>query len=113
MRWKFLWMVGALLVFAWMKGYKLLCFTFYRSLADQLKEYDAKRSRTKTGKHPFWLAIDLAIIDDLNGDLVIDKDEIRWSNDPRYEILGVFWESIGGTWGGHWKDPHDQYHFEI
>ena len=113
MRWKFLWMVGALLSFAAIKGISVICFTFYRSPEDQLKEFIAGRSRTKTGKHPKWLGIDLAAVDDVDHDLVVDKDEIRWSNDPRYEILGVFWEYIGGTWGGRWKDPHDPYHFEL
>ena len=113
MRWKFLSMVGLLLVYAWFKGIKVICFTFYRSPADQLAEFTAGRSRTQTGKHPRWLAIDVAIVDDLDADLVVDKEEVRWSNDPRYEVLGVFWESIGGSWGGRWIDPKDQYHFEL
>jgi len=113
MRWKFLYMVGALLGFAFIKGIQVLCFTFYRSPEDQLKEYMSGKSRTKIGKHPSWLAIDLAVVDDVDHNLVVDKDEIRWSKDPRYEILGVFWESIGGTWGGRWKDPLDPYHFEL
>ena len=113
MRWKFLSMVGLLLVYAWFKGIKLICFTFYRSQFDQMTEFQAGRSRTTTGKHPRWLAIDFAIVDDDDADLVVDKEEIRWSNDPRYEILGVFWESIGGIWGGRWKDPKDPYHFEL
>ena len=113
MRWKFLSMVGLLLVFAWFKGIKVVCFTLWRSPADQLAELNAGRSRTPTGKHPRWLAIDLAIVDDEDADLVVDKEEIRWSSEPRYEILGVFWESIGGVWGGRWKDPKDPYHFEL
>ena len=113
MRWKFLFMVGALFLFCLVKGINVICFTFHRSSEDQLKEYSAGRSRTKTGKHPQWLAIDFAVVDDADRDLVVDKEEIRWSKDPRYEILGLFWESIGGTWGGRWKDPKDPYHFEL
>ena len=113
MRWKFLSMVGLLLVFGWFKGIKVICFTLYRSQHDQLVEFNAGRSRTSVGKHPQWLAIDLAIVDDDDADLVVDKEEIRWSSEPRYEILGVFWESIGGIWGGRWKDPKDPYHFEL
>jgi D-alanyl-D-alanine carboxypeptidase-like protein len=30
-----------------------------------------------------------------------------------YEKLGVFWESLGGKWGGRWKEPHDPGHFEL
>ena len=113
MRWKFLFMVGGLLLFCLVKGINVICFTFHRSPENQLKEYLAGRSRTKTGKHPGWLAIDFAIVDDVDHDYVVDKNEIRWSNDPRYEMLGLFWESIGGTWGGRWKDPKDPYHFEL
>jgi hypothetical protein len=32
--------------------------------------------------------------------------------DPRYTTLGQYWESLGGVWGGRWKDPFDPYHFE-
>jgi hypothetical protein len=113
MRWKFLSMVGLLLTFAWFKGIKVICFTFYRSSGDQRDEFNAGRSRTLTGKHPVWLAMDLAIVDDNDSDLVVDKEEIRWTVDPRYEILGIFWESIGGIWGGRWRDPKDPYHFEL
>lgn len=74
MRWKFLYMVGALLGFAFIKGIQILCFTFYRSPEDQLKEYMSGKSRTKIGKHPYWLAIDLAVVDDVDHDLVVDKD---------------------------------------
>lgn len=113
MRWKFLWMVGLLLVYAHFKAIKLICFTFYRSQEDQSKEFLAGRSRALTGLHTRWRAVDLAILDDADDDLIVDKEEIRWSNEPRYEILGVFWESIGGTWGGRWTDPKDPFHFEF
>lgn len=113
MRSKFLKMLGGLFHFATLRGIDMVCFTFYRSTEDQLKEFDAGRSRTKTGKHPLWLAVDLALWDDIDIDQNIDKDEVRWSNDPRYVLLGEFWESIGGTWGGRWGDPNDPYHFEL
>lgn len=35
---------------------------------------------------------------------------ITWK-DPRYADLGIFWEFIGGTWGGNWKKK-DVFHFE-
>jgi hypothetical protein len=56
--------------------------------------------------------VDIAVVDDLDGDQVIDKNEIRWSMDPRYTTLGQYWESLGGVWGGRWKEPFDPYHFE-
>jgi len=90
----------------------LICFTFYRSPEDQLKEFNAGRSQVKLGKHQQWLAMDFAIVDDLNHDGIVDKDEIRWKDDDRYTILGEYWETLGGFWGGRWKNPHDPYHFE-
>jgi hypothetical protein len=113
MRWKFLSRIGLLFIFAYFKGINIICFTFYRSPEDQVFEFKAGRSRTAVGKHPQWLAVDLAVVDDIDADLVVDKEEIRWSMDPRYESLGSFWESIGGTWGGRWEDPKDPYHFEL
>jgi hypothetical protein len=112
MRWIFLFNFGRLLLKAYELGIQVIAFTFYRSPEDQIKEFEAGRSRKIDGLHQRWLAIDLAIVDDFDKDFVVDKDEIRWSNDPRYTTLGQYWESLGGVWGGRWKDPHDIYHFE-
>lgn len=113
MRWKFLGMLGVLLVFGWLKGIKVICFTFYRSPQDQKAEFEAGRSRVIFGKHQGWLAVDLCIVDDEDDDLIVDRNELRWSTDPRYTELGLLWELMGGTWGGRWKDPRDIYHFEL
>jgi len=112
MRWIFLVNLGRLLLKAGDLGIRVIVFTFYRSPEDQAKEFDAGRSRTKNGYHPLWLAVDLAIQDDANKDLIANKDEIRLKMDPRYLKLGSYWESLGGVWGGRWKDPRDAYHFE-
>jgi len=37
----------------------------------------------------------------------VNKNEI-----PDYEEAGRIWESLGGTWGGNWKNP-DRPHFEV
>jgi len=110
-RMEFLRKIGLFLGYAHKQDIKLICFTFYRSPEDQLKEYNAGRSHVKFGKHQKWLAMDFAIVDDLNFDGVVDKDEIRWGNSPRYLLLGEFWEEIGGFWGGRWT-LKDIYHFE-
>ncbi len=107
---QFLYNLGLLLVWCESKDISLICFTFYRSPEQQKIEYDAGRSRVLHGKHQDWLAIDLALWDDLDKDGRVDKDEIRWKNDPRYLQMGEYWESLGGTWGGRWKNPHDPYH---
>jgi len=112
MRWIFLVNVGRLLLKAHELGIPVIVFTFYRSPKDQWNEFNAGRSRTTEGLHPRWLAIDLALWEDMDKDGTVDKDEIRWKMDPRYTILGQYWEFLGGVWGGRWKDPFDPYHFE-
>jgi len=109
---EFLKNIAHLITQADLLGIKLICFTFYRSPEDQLKEYRAGRSKIKFGKHQQWLAMDFAIVDDLNQDGIINKDDIRWNDDDRYTLLGEYWEMLGGIWGGRWKNPHDIYHFE-
>jgi len=113
MRWIFLVNLARFLTQAEKLGIPLIMFCFYRSPADQKKEYEAGRSRTLWGKHQGWLAVDVAIWDDKDLDLIVDVDEIRWKNDDRYSTLGVYWEFLGGVWGGRWKDPVDPYHFEV
>lgn len=112
MRFIFLVNIGRLFLKARELCIPFIVFTFFRSGRDQLDEFRAGHSRVEFGKHQQWLAIDIAIWDDLDEDQVIDKDEIRFNNDPRYQILGEYWESLGGVWGGRWKDPHDPFHFE-
>jgi len=112
MRWVFLVNLARLLIRAYELGISVIVFTFWRSPEDQVKEFNTGRSRTILGLHPKWLAIDLAIWDDRDDDWCVDKEEIRWSFDPRYTTLGQYWESLGGVWGGRWRDPCDPYHFE-
>lgn len=112
MRWVFLVNVGRLLLKARELGIPVIVFTFHRSAEEQASEFAAGRSRSMTGFHPLWLAIDLALFQDMDHDGKVDKDEIRWRMDPRYITLGQYWESLGGVWGGRWKDPFDPYHFQ-
>ena len=109
---EFLHNIGKLLV--WCKDYEvdLVCFTFFRSQEQQQIEVDAGRSRTLNSKHTKWLAMDFALWDDVDEDGSVDKDELRWKNDPRYASMGEYWESLGGTWGGRWASLNDIYHFE-
>ena len=112
MRWVFLINLARLLLKASELGIRVIVFTFYRSVAAQLEEFEAGRSRVRFGFHQSWLAVDLALWDDVNADWILEKDEIRWTNDLGYQVLGEYWESLGGVWGGRWGDPVDPYHFE-
>lgn len=77
MRWVFLINLGRLFLKAYELGIPVIVFTFWRSPEDQVKEFDAGRSRTISGLHPRWLAIDLGLWDDMNKDGTVDKNEIR------------------------------------
>jgi hypothetical protein len=65
-------------------------------------EYAKEGTGTLDSKHIYSLAIDLWII---NGKQII------WV-DKRYALLGTFWKSLGGIWGGDFKKRSDPYHFE-
>ncbi len=93
---------------------KLICFTFWRSPEDQLKEFQAGRSAVTHGKHQNWLAKDYALFDDVDNDWICDQNEIIWKYDQRYQKMGDLWVNrYGGIWGGVWQKPRgDIYHFE-
>ena len=55
----------------------------------------------KDGKHPDRLAIDINLFWD---GVYLDKTE-------HHEPLGLYWESIGGIWGGRFKKK-DGNHYE-
>lgn len=112
MRWIFLINLARLSIKAGELGVDFIIFTFYRSSEEQLAEFNAGRSRTKEGLHPKWLAVDLALWGDVDKDGVVDRAELHWDFRPAYTTLGQYWESLGGVWGGRWKDPCDPYHFE-
>ena len=76
--------LGYLINYAYSLGYEL-------TLGDT---YPGKFEHNPKGQHPNGLAIDLNLFKD-------GKYLIETSN---HEILGIYWEMLGGTWGGRWKD---------
>ena len=57
--------------------------------------------------HAERLAIDLILdIKDASGEWVYQRDS------ESYEVLGLFWESLGGSWGGRFSSP-DGNHFSL
>lgn len=83
---EFTYAVSRLIEFAYMNGYTL-------SFGDALSklEYGV---HSKNSKHYDRLAIDLNLFRD---------GKFLTSTEDHYP-LGVFWKSIGGTWGGDWDD---------
>lgn len=79
-------MVADLIIYAYDQGYGLTFGDAYR--APRVK-YGHKKSL-----HRKRLAIDL--------NLFKDGDYLRTTTD--HEPLGLYWESIGGTWGGRFDD---------
>ena len=85
---RFSYMVAQLIIFAYHNGYTI-------SFGD---------ARAKTGhREDSWHYKALAI------DLNLFKDGKYLTGTEAHGPLGMFWESIGGTWGGHWDDGN---HYE-
>lgn len=81
---KFVRKVGLLISYAYELGFEL-------SFGDT---YPGKYKHCWGSFHNKGLAIDL--------NLFKDGKFLRKTSD--HEVLGLFWESLGGTWGGRWKD---------
>jgi hypothetical protein len=80
---KFVWMISLLIQRAYEMGYEL-------TLGDAW----AKTGHKENSNHYIRLAIDLNLFKDGK---YLDKTE-------DHRPLGEFWESLGGTWGGHFQD---------
>ena len=83
---KFAKMVALLILFAYEKGYEI-------TFADAQSFPSHKRHR-KGSFHYKRLGIDLNLF----------KDGVYLRKTKDHEPLGLFWESIGGSWGGRWND---------
>lgn len=56
--------------------------------------YPGKYKHSEFGQHPKGLAIDL--------NLFIDG---KWQRSTEaHAVIGAYWKSLGGTWGGDWND---------
>ena len=84
-------MVGLLINYATLQGYEL---TFGDAFASS--------GHIKDSFHYKRLAIDLNLFKD--GEYLTETEDHR--------TLGLFWESIGGTWGGRFENP-DGNHYSL
>jgi len=105
--------VAQLVIYAWIRGIKLLPFSFHRTAAEQKKLYEEGKSKcdgyTSISKHQEWRAMDFVIVD--------DEDNPIWEYIESYNVLGKFWvEHLNGRWGGNFNEDStgfsDPYHFE-
>lgn len=83
-QWAFTWRVGLLISYAYARGYRL---TFGDAWA--------KDGHKQGSFHYKRLAIDLNLFNRAGEYLQRTED---------HKPLGLFWEKLGGTWGGRWGD---------
>ena len=81
--------VGLLIAYAYELGYELTFGDAYATTGHKDNSFHYKR-----------LALDLNLF----------KDTVYLTETVDYTPLGIFWESLGGTWGGRFKHP-DGNHF--
>lgn len=106
---KFARMLGKLLAYAERQNIKVLMYWLWRSAEQQNEMFKAGGKTNCDGykvlsNHQLGRAADIAVVVD---------GSIRWEMRPEYELLGRYWEGLGGTWGGRWKGLNDIYHFEV
>lgn len=94
-------MVGILIKWAYDNGYQLTLGEAYRT-AEQAALNASKGSGISNSLHTIRLAIDLNLF----------KQGVYQTDSAAYEPLGVFWESLGGSWGGRFRKP-DGNHFSL
>ena len=80
---KFAKMIPSLILFAYKKGYEITFGDFYAKTGHCIGSFHYKR---------------------LAADLNLFKNGIYLRKTKDHKPLGLFWESIGGSWGGRWND---------
>jgi hypothetical protein len=88
---KFAEMVALLILFAKQNGYEVTLGDAY-----------AKSGHMSDSLHYIRLAIDLNLF----------KDGVYLTKTSDHEFLGLFWESMGGSWGGRFTHP-DGNHYSL
>ncbi len=100
---------GMLAIYANIKNIAFIVFRNACSAEEQNKLFKQGLSNLdgyiKISNHQKDTAKDLVIID--------TEGKPIWEAIPEYEVLGKFFESLGGKWGGRWQSPFDPYHFEL
>ncbi len=94
-------MIGRLIVWTYAQGFMLTFGEAYRT-PEQAELNAQKGTGISNSLHPKRLAVDFNLF--INGEYQTDS--------RAYLPLGVFWESIGGTWGGRFAKA-DGNHFSL
>ena len=88
---KFAKALGSLLCYAYLSGYEI-------TLGDT---YPGKFKHRLNGAHPKGLAIDINLF----------INDIYMEDTLSHTLLGKYWKTLGGIWGGDFKKP-DGNHYE-
>ena len=96
-------------------GQPFIVIEWMRSLEQQKINVARGVSKTMNSMHLLGLAVDIAFLSDIT-----DDRKINYTPD-QYKMLGEYWESIGGRWGGRFGDDPkttkiegwDSGHFEL
>ncbi|AVD63728.1 MULTISPECIES: M15 family metallopeptidase [Serratia] len=95
-------LIAQLILWADEKGYRLTFGEAYRT-PEQAALNAKKGSGIRNSLHTKRLAVDLNLF--INGQYQ--------TNSAAYLPLGEYWESIGGSWGGRFRDRPDGNHFSL
>lgn len=87
-------MVANLVIYAYEHGYELTYGDAYRDPRCHGAEGEKKSYSSASSNHKLRLAVDFNLF----------KDGVFLTDTEDHAPLGAFWESIGGAWGGRFKD---------
>ncbi|KAB7715707.1 M15 family peptidase [Plesiomonas shigelloides] len=95
-------MIGQLIAFANQHGYELTFGEAYRT-PEQAKLNAQRGKGIANSLHCQRLAVDFNLFK--NGDYLTRTED--------YRPLGEYWESLGGSWGGRFRNRPDGNHFSL
>ena len=94
-------MVGDLIAYAYLHGYELTFGDAYRDPRVHGEQGAIKHGENgkriygrKNSNHKIRLAVDFNLF----------KDGVYLQETSDHEFLGLFWEEMGGAWGGRFED---------
>lgn len=91
-------------------GIAVMIVDTLRTPAEHAANLASGASKATRSKHLDGDAIDICPYLIFNQD---GPDKLNWdTRHPVWKRIGEIGESLGLTWGGRWKSPHDPGHFE-
>ena len=104
----FLWMLAKLFMYARARDIIFKGHEWWRSF-EKAAENARRGVGIKNSRHCYSLALDIYIVGKTGKEVYLGQNPAEFK---AYKILGDYWKSIGGVWGGDFKERKDVYHFE-